>query len=133
MKVLTEIDALKESTEDFLETNSRLITLTRHTKTRTETGGWVTSETVLEPQSFAIIGPTAGLRRAPEVPTDVGQVASYHLSLVGYPNADVRDSDTFELDGGKYRVDFVFPEHKYKTHAIIVYEGLIDSGILPAP
>lgn len=127
MKTVSAVDANRELTQTYLEEAGIELTLKRPVRSRTASGGLTTdSITELPPQTFALIGPQAGLRRAPEVPADVGLIASYNLTLLGSYDADVKDNDTFELNGGQYRVDFVFPDHyraQYETVCVVVFEG----------
>lgn len=126
MKTISIIDVHRRMTKEYLEDAGIELILTRHERVKSDTGGYSTTSRVLDSQIFAIIGPQAGLRRAPEVPSNVGDVAAYNLTLLGYHDADVRDNDTFELDGGRYRVDFVFPDSyraQYEKVCVVVYEG----------
>jgi hypothetical protein len=129
MKIKSAIEENKKITQAYLEEAGIDLTLTRIVKQKTSTGGFTPVPSTLPVQRFAIIGPQAGLRRAPEVPTNVGEIASYNLTLLGHYDADVKDNDTFELKGGRYRVDFVFPDDyrdRYETVAVVVYEGSLD-------
>lgn len=127
MKTVSAFDMQRQITKAYLEDAGISLVLKRPVRERTATGGLGTeSITELPPQTFALIGPQAGLRRAPEAPADVGSIASYNLTLLGYHDADVLDNDFFELDNGRYRVDFVFPDHyraQYETVCVVVYEG----------
>lgn len=126
MNTVSAIEANREITRDYLKESGFEVVLTRYTRVPSDTGGYTTDSQELAPQIFALIGPQAGLRRSPEEITNVGEVANYNLSLLGHHNANVQDGDTFILDGGKYRVDFVFPDQyraRYETVAVVVYEG----------
>lgn len=127
MKTVSAIDAQREITNTYLEDAGFDIVLNRPVKSRTPSGGLTTdSVTVLPAQRFALPNAQTGLRRSPEAPADVGEISSYNMTLLGYYDADVEENDYFELDGERYRVDFVFPDRyraQYETLCVIVFEG----------
>lgn len=120
MQVVSELAVQREATADFIEAHPVDLVLTRRTQQSDNAGGYVTTETQLLVQRFALTGAGSG---RPEVATQVGEVTQYQLQLVGYHTADIREHDTFTLEGGNYRVDFVYPERDYRIVALVLFEG----------
>lgn len=121
MKVQTELEAKREATDHFIQDNAISIPLTRHDRTRTPSGGYSDTERVLLAQDFRITG-APGLTGA-ESRVNIGEVTSYGVQIVGYWDADIQDGDTFILNGGRYKITFVYPERSYRTIADAIYQG----------
>lgn len=126
MKVQTELETKREATNYFIQDNPITIPLTRNDRVRTPTGGYKDEERTLVGQDFRIVG-SAGLNQ-PEAQTNVGTVANYGIQIVGYWDADVEDGDEFTINGGRYKVTFVYPDRAYRTIAQANYQGALPSG-----
>lgn len=108
-------------TNEFIKANPTSLVLTRHTESPSATGGVDHVETNLLAQDFVISGGAS--MRPPEATTEAGNIANYTIQLIGYYDADVQDGDTFTIDGGRYQVDFVYPDRDYRTVVQAIYRG----------
>jgi hypothetical protein len=107
----------RKSIEELIRQDPTTVTLIRHPRVRSDTGGYVEGPPVtLRPQVFHL---QSFKRRLTDetVRTEQGTVQSLLYTLVGKWNADIQQNDTFFLGDDEFEVEAVDLDRRVRTAA----------------
>lgn len=112
---------LVEQTNQFVNENPSDIVVTRHTKVDDGAGGHTTTSALLEPQRARLVptAPSAAVERR----TADGEVLTTLYSVVADPSIDMREGDTFLINGIKHEVVIAVGIGGYEFRAEVVRRG----------
>lgn len=119
----TELRLKRRSFQAWLDSESEQISLQRPTFVKSTTGGILREvPKALAPQQFRMVPFTRRLSKMTR-DTPEGRITSLEHTLVGKHDADIKISDFFVHDGGKYEVESIVPGHSDRTVALLKYRG----------
>lgn len=117
-----ELTVMRKQTEQFIKENPTSITVNRNVRTSNGKGGYTIVPTPQTPQTFRIIPQGKGVASR----NQDGESIAPEFVLIGRWDANVGDSDTFELGGRNYQVTYVRGaglSTAYETWVEVIYSG----------
>lgn len=113
---------LIEQTQKFIEENPSDVVLTRTERADDEAGGYTDGDLVPVPAQRVRLVP-ANPSAAVEVRNTSGEVVKTAYSMVGLPNANVKENDSLMIDGLRYEVAQAVVIGGYVFRAELVRRG----------
>lgn len=109
-----------KSTQGFIDENPSQVVLTRRARVASTAGGWVDgAATIMAAQEFRLVGTSSNRRRL----DDQGDVMVPDFTMIGMPERDVKEGDTFVVGPLTYRVRKVNRVPAWATRAEAVEHG----------
>lgn len=110
----TETDLHVLQTREFIQVDPVNLVLRRSAKQADGAGGWIQlPEQNLHPQVVRVLGtPTPLVTVIPD-----GRQRLVDVSVVGFPNFDVLEGDTFDWLGDEYEITFISHSPRWRVTA----------------
>lgn len=117
---LTYDDVQRANTIEFIAEEPITITLTRRAQTPDGEGGWTWSTiTTVNTTPFRLV-PRRSTQQTIDRTTPEGQSSVEEYLLIGYPEANIADGDTFTYGGDTYAVTRVLRPVHWRSRAEVV-------------
>jgi len=107
------------STQEFIDENPVDLVLVRVARVKSSAGGWVDGATTqIDPQRVRLVAQTGSDRL-----TQDGNLVVPRYTLVGMPDVNVQERDTFTFEDIDYRVGSVSTSPPWAVRASVVENG----------
>ena len=107
---------------EFIRVDYARVAFVRSVRTKTPSGGWASSSSLLSPQMVRLIPAKRRYGNA-LVNTEAGDIEKWPYTLIGAHNLDVAEGDLFKHNGQAYEVKTIEADREERTLVALDFYG----------